>query len=219
MTNNPNKWTENHIATVGAQAASIPDTPVLHFQSAKAVPVAIREVLKEVDAQMGEIEQSTDFTPDAISSRRKALALDAIAKLPARSKIDAAKQAADRRKAALASRAPKSEPKTAEQIQIASEIRAYVAKSESPLLTASKLARENPQAADAILNAPGFLTGLKQDQIETIRAALPQDEGPAAQEIAQIDRALKTLAGALTSATSMIATRAGLARGLDGSWQ
>jgi hypothetical protein len=213
---NPNAWTPAHIATVGAQAASIPDLPVLHYQAARAAPAAVREFLSEVNEQMGALEQSIELTPDAINNRKKALARESIATLPARSKLDQAKTAADRRKAALAAKAPKPEPKTPEQIQIASEIRAYVSKSESPLLTASKLARENPQAADAILNAPGFLTGLKQDEIETIRASLPPDTSPAAIEGAAIDRALKVLDGTLASAAAMIASRAGLQKGPEG---
>jgi hypothetical protein len=219
---NNNAWSPAQIACVGAQVSELPTT-ALHWTSMREVAPAVQTALTEVNEAMAAVETSTDFTPDGAARHRRAIALDAINKLAERSKLDAAKTAAERRRAALKAKVSPKTEKTAEDIALAAEIRAHLMRTDKAerLMTATTMVRSDKRAAEAILgeSVPHFLTGLDPAQLAALRGALPADETPEGRELLAIERALKLCDGAIASATSMIAQRAGLRRGQDGAWQ
>jgi hypothetical protein len=222
MSDSNNAWSAAQIACVGAQVSELPTT-ALHWNAMHEVPKQVQAALLETNEAMSAVEQSTDFTPDGAARHRRAIALDAIAKLGERSKVDAAKTAAERRRTALKAKgAPKAE-KSAEDIAIAAEIRAHLMRTDKTerLMTATRMVREDKRAAEAILgeSVPHFLTGLDPAQLAALRGALPADETPEGRELVAIERALKLCDNAIASATAMIGARAGLRRGQDGAWQ
>ena len=90
--------------------------------------------------------------------------------------------------------------------EYAEEIRAWVAKSEKPILTAMAL-KDDPRAAYALLSAPHYLSGLSADEQETLRNQFFANTAPG-KEAAEIEAALGVCGGAVRSAEAMICERA-----------
>jgi len=218
---NHNKWTAAQIATVGSQVATLPDAEVLHWKGARDVTAAVQAILTETDTALAAIEDDAGLNQAGIDARRAEIAKAALEKIKTGSKLDVAKAHAARRAEALKAKVEKTradnKPDAAEAV-VHGEIRAHIAKSESPLTTATALARSNKQVAAAIFGAPAFLSGLTGEQIETLRSVITVDDSPEAKELQQIEKALAICDSTIRSAESLIATRAKMRKTTEGGW-
>jgi hypothetical protein len=102
-------------------------------------------------------------------------------------------------------------PKDVAEAQIASEIRAHIARSENPAMTALKL-KDNKQAIAAVLGAPCFLSGLSEQEAGAFRAQVLESTDQQ-KELVEIENALKVCHAAIKSAASMVASRGRVRQG------
>jgi hypothetical protein len=110
-------------------------------------------------------------------------------------------------------------PTSQANIHIAAEIRAAIKQHKTPEQFAFEL-RSDPKAMAAVLAAPAFLSGLKDEAVGRLREAALQALHPAeVQEIAALESAEKVARDAVTVAAERIASRAGLKKNMAGEYE
>jgi hypothetical protein len=217
---NNNKWTANQIAIVGARASKFPTHEVVHWQTLRAVPPRIRELLHVANETMAQIEVDPNLSAEGKKRKRADAARETIAQLC--NPMEPAESAAGRRIEKLRDKldalVAEGRPKDAAEAQIAAEIRAHVARSERPAMTALKL-KGNKQAVAAILEAPCFLSGLNEIEASAFRSQV-LDATDQQKEMHEIENALTVCRAAIKTATTMLATRGQLRQNsLNGAWE
>jgi hypothetical protein len=197
-------WSENHINLVGSQSARFNQTPVVvHWLELKKAPEGVREILRDVNVKMSQVEESKELAPEGVKNQRAQIAKEAVAKLE--QAIEPAQRAADRRLQALNNKLSTVIAKPSDAA-LAAEIRAHISKQPSPIFAALAL-KNDPQTISALVSAPSYLSGLSDADVATLKA---QVLGATAEqkEIGEIQGALGIVQGAVKSAAAMINSRA-----------
>jgi hypothetical protein len=215
---NSDKWTNNQIAMVGAQASKFPTHEVVHWQALRAVPERVRKLIRDVNEKITQVENDKNLSAEGIKHKRAAIAHEAYDEL---NKLKEPAPAVSRRMETLSQKMSgvltQGNPKDAIEGQVAGEIRAFVARQQSPVLAALKL-KGDAQAVAAILGAPSFLSGLSDDEAATFRAQVLEGTEPA-KEAAEIKKAIGVCSDAIKSAAAMITARANMRQRHDGTWE
>jgi hypothetical protein len=212
------KWSDARIALIGAQASRFPKHEVLHWQALRSVPERARELIRAADEKMTQIENDKDLSADGVKNKRADVAREVLALGTLMETVESSvgpRQEKLREKvdAFLMEGAPK-DPMEA---QIGGEIRAHIARSESPAMTALRL-KANKQAVAAVLGAPSFLSGLSEEEASAFRAqALNTNDRQI--ELIEIEKAVGICEAAIKSAEEMICERAKLRKRHDGTWE
>ena len=197
-------WSPNQIALIGAQASRFPSKEatggVMHWDSLRSTPEKVRAHMHALEAEFSAAEN------DGLSQDGKRAKLHEIGRkaLSEFSKLKGTPDSVTRRQARLVENM--AEELTKGKSEYAEEIRAWVAKSEKPILTAMAL-KDDPRAAYALLSAPHYLSGLSADEQETLRNQFFANTAPG-KEAAEIEAALGVCGGAVRSAEAMICERA-----------
>src|SRR5207249_54995 len=100
---------------------------------------------------------------------------------------------------------------------LTSEIRAYIAKQQSPAMAAIQH-KNDPRVVAAVLNAPAFLSGLTDEEVGQVRSAALESTDSALEE-REVSHALGVCREAVKSAQRLIARRADLRHDPDGKWR
>jgi hypothetical protein len=213
------QWTENRISLVGAQDTKFPTHEVLHWQELRTVPERVRELIRATNETMTQIENDPNLSAEGIQHKRADFAREVLAQLD--KLMEPAESAAGRRIEKLREKmdavVTKGKPKDVAEAQIAAEIRAHIAKQESPVMAALRL-KGDAKAISAVLDAPPFLSGLNEQEAATLRAeALASTEQQ--HEVNEITNALAVCKGAIKGAASMICERAKVRQRHDGTWE
>jgi predicted NBD/HSP70 family sugar kinase len=194
-------WSDNAINLVGAAASRFPAHEVVHYQALRQAPENVREILRETNAKMSEAESNKDLTADGVKNQCAKIAKEAIEKLE--QVLEPAQRACDRRLQALNAKLATVIAKPSEN---AREIRSWIAKQQSPIMSA--LAKVNDtETVAALCGAPSYLSGLSSADLATLRARVV-GETVEAKEAEQIQQALGVISAATKSAAAMINQRA-----------
>jgi hypothetical protein len=207
-------WSDNRIALVGAQIAKFKDRPAgLHWDSLKAAPEKFRAVLRDADMAMTAIEDDNRYTPAGKMAAKRDVAKATFAKLDA-IKIDPSVQ---RRLDKLAEKMKEASKPDGLDPAMAAEIRSMIRADKAPAMAAIKH-RGDPKIVAAILSAPPALSGLTSEEQDALRRSV-EGSTPEGQEVAQINEALAIGDDATNTARFMLAERARMTRGADGTWK
>jgi hypothetical protein len=216
-----NRWSDDSINMVGAHAVNFPSDDVLHWQELRNAVESTRQVLRQANDQMATIEADKLLSADGLREHRAAVALQALDKLDGDKCLSKARQAAERRLQALEAKMnialTDAAPKTQADAQVAGEIRQWISQQKLPASAAIERAKKDPRVLHAVLQSPGFLSNLNDDQMSAVRVACLENN-PHGDEARQIRQALQVADRAVASAAQMVAQRASLRR-QDGEWR
>jgi hypothetical protein len=196
-------WSAAALATIGAQASRLPETPVTHWMEMKAAPARVREIMAEANVALAAIEDDSTLTPAGKQQRAAELGKAVIAKLEGAT--ESAEKAADRRIQALNAKLSTVIEKPADPA-VAQEIRAHIKNQPSPIMAALALVGD-PQTVSALVGAPAFLSGLTDKDIALLKSKV-LGTTPHQKEIQEIEGALGVVSAAVKSAKAMVSERA-----------
>jgi hypothetical protein len=201
------KWSDAEIALIGAHDSKFPKHEVLHWQQLRTVPQSVRELLRSANEKMAEIEGDRNLSAEGIRHKRADIAREILTKLG--KLAQPAEAAAARRKQKLQEKMDallaEGKPKDVAEAQIAGEIRAHIAHSESPAITTLRL-KGDKRAVAAVLGAPCYLSGLSEGETSAFRAHVLESTDEH-RELRDIENALNVCRASIKSAEAMIAKR------------
>ena len=176
------------LATIGAKSTRWPDSPALQWVSMRQVIADCRDAVAGVGDVIDTTKADGDLTDQAKSRRISRAALDAIDRLDALPSMERAERLVGDFLQGQRERRPTRivPPSTPHDVQVAAELRAWVARQKSSFDTALKLATDTV-AMSAILTAPGFLSGLSDEATNAVRAAAEQAIDPDAVQIRKLN--------------------------------
>lgn len=209
------RWSDAQINMIGAQASNFPTHNVVHWNELHSISERVRALVHATNEAMAQVEEDKNLSTTGMSSKRAEVAREALDQLAR--VMEPAQGAVARRITALNVKAQATFGPEKSDPYIAAEIRAHIAKSESPAMAAHKH-MHNKQVVAAILAAPSFLSGLSEQEAQALRARLA-DSTDQGKEIAEINKAVSACHGAVRSAAAMIGQRAQLQRRQDGTWE
>src|SRR4051812_4907771 len=155
-------WITVEIALVGAQAANFPNLKVEHWIALRTCVDGVRDLMREVNDEMTKVENDRDLNPTGLARKRAEVGKAALAKFDDFTKFQVAEFQVQNRVETLRQKIraliSQGEPKSASEVAIAGEIRAFLAKQQSSPIAAIQH-RADPRVIAAVLNAPSFLSG------------------------------------------------------------
>ncbi|TIL63152.1 MAG: hypothetical protein E5Y89_25830, partial [Mesorhizobium sp.] len=155
-----------HIAPTSARWPST----ALHWEKLKKAVEAIRELVAGMDADCMAVERDSDLSVDGIARRRVEIARRAFGKLadlPTQTAAEAAVASAISMFEARMVDLPKS-PLTVAEVALAQELRTYMRAQKNPIgFVLNHL--DDKRLVGAVLDAPGFLSGLEDEGLNVIR--------------------------------------------------
>jgi hypothetical protein len=174
---------------------------VLHWEELRNAPPNLRALMRAYDAQFCVVENDAMLSDEGKRAKKREIGRKLQADL---AKFKGMPEAVTRRMTGL-------NEKMAEELskgksEYAEEIRAWVAKSDKPILTAMRL-KDDRRAAYALLSAPHYLSGLSADEQETLRKQFFANTSPG-KEAAEIEAALGVCDSAVKYAEFMVMERA-----------
>jgi hypothetical protein len=214
------KWLDTQIALVGARDVQFPRHEVVHWLALRSVPERVRELLRSANEKMAEVESDPGLSMEGIRAKRAEVARQVLAELS--QLMPSAEGAVTRRieklRAQMQAFLDEGKPKDVSEAQIAAEIRSFVARSSAPAMAALKL-KNDRRAVSALLQAPGYLSGLSESDVNAFRREVLAPTAEAT-ELSHIESALDVCQGAVDSAKQMLSTRAQLRQNsMSGSWE
>lgn len=214
-------WTLSEIGLVGARAANFPNHKVEHWNALRACIDGIRDLLREVNDDMTKIENDSDLNPTGLARKRAEAGKAALAKFDDFTKLQVAEFQVQNRienlRQKIRTLIAQGEPKSAVEAAMAGEIRAFLAKQQSPAMAAIQH-RADPRVIAAVLNAPSFLSGMTEEEVGNFRSAALDSTDPA-QEEREVSNALDVCRAAIKAGQQMIARRADIRKDPDGKWR
>lgn len=217
-------FTDAEIGMVGANAANFPDaqTPAgqtVQWKACRDCVDGLHAMLRRVGGHIDAIDANTDLSPQGRGRQVTEIAKSALAELGSYKPLAAAEQAVGARIDALKTKitpTPKA-PQTPAEAMLAAEIRAHIAKQSDPTQAAWALVKD-PLAVGAITQA-AFLASLTEETASALHDAHVSALHPdSADQIKQLETAVRVCRQAVASAQKMIATRATMHQ-VDGVWQ
>jgi len=209
-------------ATIVPTQSGWPEPKVVHWIKLHSCADEARERVAQAWATMTEIDRSVDLSSEGKARRKKKIALEALAEFEKSKTLALAKEAAERQlsvwaeRAGLAIKAPINFP----EAMVAAEIRAHLASMKDQRLGFLEKYATDPVVAGAVLGAPGFLSGLSENEVTFVRKRVEKHVAP---EIAaardDVLKAMKDAEHGWQRAMDKIGERAGLTKGPDGSWR
>jgi hypothetical protein len=214
------KWSKAEIALIGAHDCKFPNHEVIHWQQLRAAPQRVRELMRVTNEKMTQVESDPNLSGEGIRQKRADIARETFGELG--KLIQPAESAAARRSEKLREKMDaflsEGKPKDIGEAQIAGEIRAHVARSESPAMAALKL-KGDKRAVAAVLGAPCYLSGLNETEASAVRAQVLESTDEH-RELRQIEHAVDVCRASIKSAEAMIVKRAQVRQNsLNGSWE
>lgn len=160
-----------------------PDTSSTTWDKLRACVKSLRGVLRALDNDCAAVETSTDLSAQGVERRRQEVAQKALSQLAAYAPLIAAERAAASDLSGLEEKMGKlsAPPADVADALLAAEMRAHVAKQNSPLEFAMK-SMSDARVLGALLHAPAFLSGLTDDQLNAIRHRAREAAHPAEAE-------------------------------------
>jgi hypothetical protein len=199
-----------------------PEPKVLHWQAVHRCADQARERVAQTWAAMDEIENDADLSTEGKARQKKKIALEALAEFQKSKTLTVAKQAVDRQLDAWAEKTGLSikTPMNFTEAMVAAEVRAHLAATKDNRLGFLEKHATDPVVAGAVLGAPGFLSGLNENELAFVKKRVEQHVAP---EIAGArDATLKAVEEAEKGwqrAMAKIGERAGVTKGPDGTWR
>ena len=163
---------ETRIATIGAQSLRWPAHETLQWQKMRDAVAAAQNAVRELDGKVMAIEADPDLNEAAKVRKAGEAAMAAIEALDSLPDYrTAARLVAEQIEKIEAKRTemPKA-PNNVGDAMLLAEIRAHVAKQDSPLAFAHNH-RHDPRVLAAVSNAPAFLSGMSDEQHNTFVAS------------------------------------------------
>lgn len=211
------KISEARLNMIGAQSARWPSTDVNHWNRLRAAVVAARDVAREADAKIGEVEANRDLSEVGKLRRIGEIGRAAINDLDSLAEMTQAEQAAARWLEALNGRKVSvAAPTDSHAAGLQAEIRAMLRARENPI-TFAMAHRGDPAMAGAILNAPAYLSGLSDEQWSAFSEAAESSLSPeVVGQQREVEGALQVARKAIEQAKTIVAERGQLLKTADG---
>ncbi|RUU59443.1 hypothetical protein [Mesorhizobium sp. M2C.T.Ca.TU.002.02.1.1] len=207
----PKPINENDVAArITPQSIHWRDTAALmHWQDLKGTVDAARSLVLAVDEQCRAVESDSDLSPEGRARRRVEIAQKAMADFAAFKPLAKAESSVAKALSIFESKMtslPK-KPDHVADVMLAQEIRAHVAKQSSPAnYVLSHLS--DPAIVGAVLNAPGYLTGLANTDLVVIRERAASSLHPEeTKRIKEASEALEATRQGIEAAKRMILER------------
>jgi hypothetical protein len=195
---------------------------VIHWAKLHACADQARERVAQTWAAMDEIENDADLSTEGKARQKKKIALEALAEFEKSNTLATAKQSVEKQLEAWAEKtglAIKTPTNIAEAV-IQSEIRAHVGNMKESKLGFLEKHVTDPVVASAVLGAPGFLSGLKENEIAFVKERVEKHVSPeiAEAKVATV-QAMQQAEHGWERAMAKIGERAGVTKGPDGAWR
>jgi hypothetical protein len=199
-----------------------PEPHVLHWQKLHATVDEARERVGQASAVFDAIDKDGDLSPEGRARKKRKLALEALAEFEKSQALASAKKAVEKQVNAWAEKtglAIKTPTNIAEAV-IQSEIRAHVGNMKESKLGFLEKHVTDPVVASAVLGAPGFLSGLKENEIAFVKERVEKHVSPeiAEAKVATV-QAMQQAEHGWERAMAKIGERAGLTKGPEGAWR
>ncbi|MER8979454.1 hypothetical protein [Mesorhizobium sp. M0870] len=166
----PKQITEIEIEARIAPASTRWPNTAIHWEKLKEAVAAVRALITAVDANCRGVEQDSDLSPEGIYRKRAEIGRRAVRDLteftPLRSAESAVSRAVSLFETGMVD-LPKP-PSGIAEVALAQELRAHVRAQENPAgFVLNHL--DDGRVVGAVLHAPGFLSGLKDEGLNVIR--------------------------------------------------
>lgn len=166
----PKQITEIEIEARIAPASTRWPSSAIHWEKLKKAVAAVRALITAVDANCRAVEQDSDLSPEGIYRKRAEIGRRAVGDLAEFAPLRSAESAVSRAVAVFESGMvdlPKP-PTGIAEVALAQELRAHVRAQENPTgFVLNHL--DDGRVVGAVLHAPGFLSGLKDEDLNVIR--------------------------------------------------
>ncbi|MER8464201.1 hypothetical protein [Mesorhizobium sp. M1396] len=205
----PKQITEIEIEARIAPASTRWPSTAIHWEKLKEAVAAVRALITAVDANCRGVEQDSDLSPEGIYRKRAEIGRRAVGDLTDFAPLRSAESAVSRAVAVFESGMvdlPKA-PSGIAEVALAQELRAHVRAQENPTgFVLNHL--DDGRVVGAVLHAPGFLSGLKDEGLNVIRdrarSALHPEQ---VQHRKEAEEALEVLRKGIAAAQRMILAR------------
>jgi hypothetical protein len=213
------RWSNVEKNGLGAVSAKWP-RGISHWDSLHESIGGLRSLLEVLDNAFEAIDADGDLSSSGKTKRKIAEGASVLKELESYSALEKASNAVARRIEKVREKITvlPGQPLGAAEIAVAAEIRAAIKAEADPEKYAFGL-RSDARVVQAVLGAPGFLSGLSDQAVDRLRESALHALHP--KEVAEIDEltaAEKVARDALAVARERIAARAGFIKGPDGTW-
>lgn len=209
------------LATIGARSARWPDHQAIQWQAMRQVVTEARAIVAEAGDAIDQAKADHDLTVEAKARRISRAALDGIAKLDSLPSLARAEKLVAEFLEGQKTRMPTkiTPPSTLHDVQVASEIRAWISRQKSTMAAAMQHATD-PVVMGAVLTAPGFLSGLSPEAMNAVRGAAENAINPEAVSIRKANEdAIAECRAAIVQAKSKIGQAGNLRASVGGEYK
>jgi hypothetical protein len=210
---------EMHVGALSAKWPTGESGDLSYWKSLRESVEAVRGLMELLNGRFIDVDKDPNLSPVGRANQRTKMAREALEELKAFEPLTRASNTVARRIANLKEKLTALPgPSSVADIHLAAEIRAAIKQHKTPEAFAFEL-RSDPKAMAAVLAAPAFLSGLKDEAVGRLREAALQALHPQeVQEIADLEQAQKVAADAVRVASERIAQRAGLQKNMNGEY-
>ena len=167
-------------ASIVPTQARWPEPQVLHWIKLHACADEARDRVAQAWAAMAEIDNNGDLCPDGKQRRKQEVALEALAQFEKSNTLAAAKEAAHRQLDKWAEKTGLSvkTPMNFAEAMVGAEIRAHLAAMKQNRIGFLEKHATDPVVASAVLGAPGFLSGLSENDVAFVKKRVEKHVAP-----------------------------------------
>jgi hypothetical protein len=219
-----NQFSEVKLMTIVPHSVRWPEAGrAIHWDALHKAVDAARNAVRKASEQAAAIRADSDLSPEGMHRRLADMAVRAISDLEgsgalqrARTSVQSATELFENR---VSTEANIKAPTDISGALMAQEIRAHVAKQQSPRNFVTKNA-DDDRVVSAVLTAPAFLSGLSDTEFNAVAHAVKNRANPeAVQHRDESQKALEHLEAGWNKAIREIATMGQIRRNAEGSWE